>query len=176
MAGWNVDRRVVSLGAILLLAGCTGSGPHQSARVLQHRLQANLAPEISSRQASIQKLPDGARVTLSDAALFAPGQSDLDTSGRFTIASLAESLLDPRLMQVDVAGPASVPAGVQQAKAQSITAYLQDYVAAPPLPVAAVPPSAGPATQAATITIRVHCPPGPQGSTWGYAIRGATCD
>ncbi|HQT77636.1 MAG TPA: hypothetical protein PLD10_11345 [Rhodopila sp.] len=183
MMSLNVERLVLTAGAVMLLSGCGSSAQHQSARVLQHRLQANLAPELDRHQVTLQRLPNGAQVVLDQANLFAPDQSDLTASGRFTVASLTESLLDPSLMRVTVIGAAATPAYLRQAREQSVRDYVRAHVLGPSLDIGAPPaqpvatqPVANAAAQAVTVTILVQCPPGPQGTTWGYPNRGATCN
>ena len=159
----------------LLLAGC-GSPQHQSARVLQDRLQAQLAPELANHTASIQNLPDGARVSLDETALFAPAKTDLNGNGRYTVASLIQALLDPRLMRIDVIGSPRTPDYLRTARIRSVENYVEAYSLGPPLQISEQPRTAASPAQGATVTIHVQCPPGPQGSTWGYPDRGATCN
>lgn len=186
MMSSNVERLLLVAGTALLLSGCGGSPQHQTARILQDRLRSNLAPEISHHHATMQPLPEGAQITLDQASLFAPNQPDLTSDGRFTVASLTEALLDPRLMRMSVVGAAATPAYLRQARADSVNDYVRSHVLGPSLDVTAPPvqpvatpvaqPAAFPPAQAVTVTILVHCPPGPQGSTWGYPNRGATCN
>lgn len=169
---WNV----CAAGAFLALAGCSGSGTHFSARHLDHRLSSQMSQPVAAHQAAVARLPDGAQVRLSEASLFQSGSSELSADGTSAVSSLAESLLDPRLMQVDVAGAPDTPSYLQTQREQRVRDYLQAYALGPELPVTQRGPMANAPAGMMTVTVHVHCPPGPQGSTWGYGGRVATCD
>jgi hypothetical protein len=170
------SRTFFVLGSVALLAGCA-SPTQRSAGHLQQRLQANLGPQIASHQVTIDRTDDGARVILPEPGLFMPGRADLTPSGAYLTASVTESLLDPSLMQVDVADTSVAPYDLRSARVRSIQNYMEAGQPGPPLPVgAAAQPEVGTPPEAMVVNIRVHCPPGPQGSTWGYARKMATCN
>lgn len=134
----------------LLLGGCAGE---RSPRDLGDRLQTELAPELANGGATLERLPDGARVAFPDQTLFSAGGAELDTRGRFILTSLAQGLLAPPLLQVDVAGPA---APLSQARAAAVAQFLNGIQVAPNLLFAALQqdtPTGGAAPQAATITV-----------------------
>ena len=112
---------------VLLFAGCAGE---RSPRDLGDRLQTELAPELASGDVTLQRLPDGARVTLGDQMLFPAGGTELNDRGRFVLASLAEGLLAPPLLLVDVSGPAEP---LPRARAGAIAQYLRAIQVAPNL-------------------------------------------
>ena len=169
-------KTVILLGSATLLVGCTSSA-QQSARVLQQRLQSNLAPQVANHQATIDNFPDGARVTLDEPVLFNSDHADLSTDGGYVIASVTESLLDPRLMQVDVTDTSAGPDDLRNARVRSVQHYVEANQLGPSLPVETRPqPAVSRPAQTMVVTVRVHCPPGPQGSTWGYPNRAATCN
>lgn len=163
-------------GMTALVAGCA-SPEHHAARDLQHRLQVQLAPELANHQVALQSRPDGAVVSLDQDAMFVPGQPDLTVQGRFTMASVAESLLDPRLMRVAVGNASETPGNLQGQRAETIQQYIESYSLGPPLAMQAGEPVASvSAQQALAIAIQVQCPPGPQGSTWKHQVAGPTCN
>lgn len=167
-------RFLALVGAAALLAGCSGSGPAFSARHLRQRLNTNLAPAVASSRASIRPERDGALVTLSEPALFAAGSTELTPEGRYTLAGLAESLLDPRLMQISVRGGPQTTDVLADQRAETVKNFVEAYSLGPPLPM--VTRRQAVAATGLTVDIHVVCPPGPQGSTWGYEVSGPTCD
>lgn len=141
----------VSFALVLLVGGCANENSPQN---LGNRLQAELRPELANGSATLERLPDGARVTLPDQTLFPAGGAELDARGRFVLASLVEALLAPALLEVDIAG--SAPTSLQQAKAGTVARFLRDIQVAPNLLFASVQeatPVAGTAPQATTITV-----------------------
>jgi hypothetical protein len=135
---------------VLLLAGCAGE---RSPRDLGDRLQTELAPELANGGATLERLPDGARVTFADQTLFPAGGTELDANGRFVLASFTQGLLAPPLLQVDVAGPA---APLPQARAATVSRFLQEIQVAPNLLFGSLQqaaPISGAAPQATTITV-----------------------
>jgi outer membrane protein OmpA-like peptidoglycan-associated protein len=167
-------RYVAVACAAALLAGCSGSGPEFAARQLRERLQTKLTPQVAANQAGIQRQRDGAVVTLNEPALFAVDSTDLTPEGRYTLASLTEALLDPRLMQISVRGGSGTTELLADQRAQTVENFVEAYSLGPPLPMTAQPRPA--AVAGLTVEIRVVCPPGPQGSTWGYEVPRPTCD
>jgi outer membrane protein OmpA-like peptidoglycan-associated protein len=138
------------LALFLLLTGCADG---RLPRDLNGRLQRELAPELASGGATLEQLPDGARVTVADQTLFPTGGTALDTKGRLALASLVEALLAPALLQVDVAGPAGT---LPQARAAAVAEFLRDTQVAPNLLFISLQqetPGGAAAPQATTVTV-----------------------
>jgi flagellar motor protein MotB len=160
----------------LLLAACGGAG--QSAQTLQNRLDASLSREQAQHQAAVRPLADGAQVEFDESSLFLAGQSDLSPSGKYAIASFAEAMLAPSLMEISVAGSSQTADYLRTQRAQSVQNYVQAYSLSP-LPVSTTEPVVTPSNTSAqgmTIVVHVRCPPGPQGTTWGYPPERPTCN
>ncbi len=163
-----IDHRLriaASLASMLLLLGCA-SRTQRTALELGNRMETRLSPAIKGGQAVLERLPDGARVTLSEQSLFPNGSAELDNRGRYVLASVVEGLMDPRLLRIDVSEPASTPLRLRQARLQAVIRYLHDVQVAPQLLLAALqqgaPPEAGGATsQALAITVTIV--PRPEG-------------
>jgi hypothetical protein len=147
-------RASVSVAQLVLLLGCASE---RSPMDVGDRLQAELRPELTSGSVALEQLPDGARVTLPDQTLFPTGGAELSDKGRNVLTSLAEALLAPPLLQIDVAGTAGTPMPLQQARVRAVTQFLQGIQVAPNLLFMALqenPPAAGDvAPQATTITV-----------------------
>lgn len=110
-------------GLTLLTAACSSTpGPDVIASHLNDRLNVRLAPDIAAGRAVLEPLPDGARVTLSEAALFPSGAAQMDDKGRYVVARVIEGMVDPRLLQVDIGGP-------RQAQAQTVADFFTEYLA-----------------------------------------------
>ncbi len=91
---------LVPLAAAFALGACsTAPAPPEN---LAARPQDRLAPEIQAPQASVQPLPDGARVLLQRDLLFRNAQPALDAKGQHTLGSVTEGLLDLRIMEVAI--------------------------------------------------------------------------
>jgi hypothetical protein len=144
----------VSAVPLVLLLGCASE---RSPQDVGDRLQAELSPALSSGSVTLERLPDGARVTLPDQTLFPTGGAQLDARGRYVLTSVVQALLAPSLLQVDVAGPASTPMPLQQARVRTVTQFLEGIQVAPNLLFMGLqegPPAAGDAApQATTITV-----------------------
>ncbi len=139
-----------------MLAACSSSpSPDRIAGELTQRLSVRLAPEIASGQAGVQRLPDGARVTLADGTVFSPGGVTLDDKGRYAVASVIEAMLAPRLLQVDITGSSAASAGVQDQQARAVTSFFEDFgIVATPLSPAPQELPSGAGAPVLTITIR----------------------
>src|ERR1700693_6093654 len=98
----HARRLAVLLGPLLLVAGCGPSGQQHTTQLLNDRLLAQLAPAIVLRQAVLQPLPDGARVTLLGMPRFPSDVPTADDKGSAVPASVIQALLDPRLMRIAV--------------------------------------------------------------------------
>jgi hypothetical protein len=97
----NARIRVASaLAPLLLLVGC---GQPSGSDLLQRRLATTMAPDQTcNRVASVQYLPDGARISVPANALFKPGRSDLTDCGQYAMASAIEAMLAPQIMHVGI--------------------------------------------------------------------------
>ena len=84
----------------LVVVACArpSSGP-----LLQSRVQTSMRPDQPcNRVASIQYLPDGARIAISSDSLFLPGKADLTQCGGFAVASAIQAMLTPMIMHVAI--------------------------------------------------------------------------
>jgi hypothetical protein len=152
---------VALLGPTLLVGACASSGIHRSAQDLGQRLQTQLAPDIAAGQATLEPLPDGARVTLTEPSLFPSGGTELDDKGRFVLASVIEGLLEPRILQIQLAESPATSVGSQAARVRAVTQYFEDYglgpALRPPVPQEeAAPGSVGAPPPGMTITIGIQ--------------------
>ncbi len=152
----------VSLGPLLLTLACCGPSPQQrTTRLLDDRMQTQLASEIKAGRAVVQQLPDGARVTLLDRSLFPNGPKALDDQVPDIRADVIQALLDPSLMRVAVADTSALPADQRDTRIRNVEGYFTDnglgFVL---VPAEAAPAAAGPTGPAGlTITVSVQCPP-----------------
>ena len=147
-------RRFLLCSLVLLCAACA-SHSGRIAGDLDSRLNMRLAAEIASGQATVQRLPDGARVTLADGTVFSVSGVTLDDKGRYTVASVIQALLAPSLLQIEIAGSSAASPGVQDAQARAVTTFFRDYgIAATAVSAAAPPDVAGQGVPVLTITIR----------------------
>ena len=101
------------------LIGC-GAGPWRP-------LQARLAPDISAGRVALDRLPDGARVTLADPDLFASGGTALGNSGQVVLTGVIQGLVDPSLLRIAVTGSAAMQGDGQGAQTQAVTQYFDEY-------------------------------------------------
>ena len=94
----NFGRIAPALVIAVTLGACTE--PSDTA-LLASRVTARLDPaEPCNRLASIEYLPNGTRIRLTEATVFVSGRTDLTACGEYALASVAEAMLDPRVMQV----------------------------------------------------------------------------
>lgn len=125
-------RLAISLTPILLAVGCASSS-QRTAWELQNRLQARLTPGTANGRVGFEQLPDGVRVTVSEQSLFPYDSAKLDDRGRNLLTNLVESLLDPRLLQIDVSEATATPLSLQQARISAVTQFIQAIQVAPQL-------------------------------------------
>lgn len=154
-------RLAISLTPILLAVGCASSS-QLTAWELQNRLEARLTPETANGRVGIEPLPDGVRVTVSEQSLFPYGSAQLDDRGRNLLTNLVESLLDPRLLQIDVSEAAATSPSLQQARISAVTQFIQAIQVAPQLVFVNVQqsmPAAGAAPEVLAITVTVGARP-----------------
>jgi len=146
-------RPILALGSVLSIAAC-GSwwGPSGPVRDLGDRLQARLAPDIAAGRVALDRLPDGARVTLADQNLFANGGTALGGAGQTVLTGVIQGLIDPNQLRITVTGAAATPGDGQGAQTQAVTQYFDEYGLGQTLQ----PPGSGDASpQGPAITIRV---------------------
>jgi hypothetical protein len=143
----------------VLVGACTSSSSDRTAQLLGRRLETSLAPDVAAGRASLEQLPNGARVTLADQSLFSGNGNGtkLTDAGRYTLASAIEGLLDPSITQVYVAGSPNGPIGLPDARTQAVTQYFTENGLGPVLrpsdQQSAVPAGAsGVSQQGVTIT------------------------
>jgi len=127
------------LTALLLLTAC---GEPSSSAMLHARVSARMAPDQPcNTKASIQYLPDGARISIPDSALFTIGRADLSACGQYAMSGAIEAMLDPGIMQVVIepGGDLEAPyAGLVRQRADTLTAVFTkaSFVPyQPPVPV-----------------------------------------
>jgi hypothetical protein len=149
---------------LLLLAACGGPSDQQRAAwELDHRLEARLAPQVNAGNATVQPLPDGARVTLLGAPQLPAGVHTVSGEQDDGRANVIQGLLDPRLMRVWLADTSALPPGQQAARVGALTRYFVDArlgsTLQPAAPPQGMPPGpGGPAPAGLTITVSVQCP------------------
>jgi hypothetical protein len=146
----------------LLLAAC-GSGQQRTTQHLNDRLAEGTAPDAAAGNAVLQPMPDGARVTLLGSSLFPADARALNDQTRDVRAGVIQSLLDPRLMRVQVVDTSGLPAEQRDARVRNVTQYFIDYgiesTLVPAAPRAVPPPGpVGAMPLGLTITISVQCP------------------
>ena len=152
--------RATACGLVLLAAACTSSPNAGSvAAGLTQRLDMRLAPELASGQATLQQLPDGARVTLADGVLFPGGGVTLDGKGRYTVASVIQGLLEPSLLRIDIAGASAAPGAVQDLQARTVSAFFENYGIKVSTPSSPVSPYIAPAAPVSGIAITIRFAP-----------------
>jgi hypothetical protein len=166
---------VLLLTTPFVVAACTSSGQQHTTRLLDQRMQAQLAPDIAAGNAALQFLPDGARVTLLSRSSF-PGDVKARRVGDPDIrSSVIEGLLDPSLMRVQVADTAALPDRQRQERIRNVNQYFVAYGLGSTLETAVPEPaSSGPA--GLTIDIRVKCPPRHDRIGYGSGKSMPVCD
>ena len=132
----------VTMLAALLLAACSEPPPVQ---VLNSRVSARMSPvQPCNRPASVEYLPNGARISIPDTALFTVGRTDLSPCGEYAVASAVEAMLDPRIMQIVIepGGDINAPdAFLPRERVGSLRALLSNPAFVPaPSPVLVNPP------------------------------------
>jgi hypothetical protein len=167
----NARRLAALLSPLVVLAACS-SGPQHTTRLLDQRLQAQLAPDIAAGKAALQPLPNGARITLLGNPPFPDNRKARETSQGDVRASVIESLLDPTLMRVTVADTSGLPQSQRDTRVRSLEQYFTDYGLASTLQPG-VPDQAAPGL---TITVGVQCPQQGGGSGYGDGKSHPVCD
>jgi hypothetical protein len=162
-----------------------------------------LAKNVAAGQAVIEKLPGGDRVTLLGSSMYSNGTRALDDQSLDIRADVIEAMLDPALMQVQLADTSTLPDNQRNTRLRNVQNYFTDNGLGPvllpaptvmpetvaPGPVTSGPVTSGPVTpgpvtpgsvtQGPTglaITINVVCPP-PDGLIgYGSGARHPECD
>jgi len=163
-AGKQHAGRLAVLTVLLMSLAACGSGQQHTEQVLDQRLHHDLASEVASGQAVVQKVQGGDRVTLLGHSTFTNSRHALDNQAPDVRANVIEALLDPRLMQVQVDDNSVLPVDQRDARVQNTMDYLAanglGSIVVPAGSVAggASPTDAGP--PGLVLTISVACPPG----------------
>jgi hypothetical protein len=172
-------RFALLLSPLLAVAACASGGQHTT-RLLNDRLQANLAPEIAAGNASLQALPDGARVTLLSTSSFPSDIQALESTAPDIRSNVIESLLDPSLMRVQVADSSALPDRLRQARVQNVDTYFVAYGLGSTLVEAgaqgSVPPGPAGGPTGVTIDIHVQCPAWNGRTGYGSGKSMPVCD
>ena len=163
----NAGRLAVVLSLVFFIAACGPSPRQRTARLLDDRLQAQLAPDIAAGRVAVQALlQDGARVTLLGSSMFLNGPQTLDERYPAIRANVIEGLLDPTLTRVQVADTSSLPAAQRTVQVRNVETYFAvNGLGSVLVPAGAGQADAGP--EGLTITISV-CPP--PNNRIGYGI------
>jgi hypothetical protein len=91
---------VPAFAALLALAACSEPS---STQTLSDRVTTGLNPtQVCNRQANIEYLPNGTRISFPASFLFVSGRADLTGCGQYAVASVTQAMLDPRIMQVAI--------------------------------------------------------------------------
>ena len=170
-------RRLVLLSPLVLLTACGSFGHHKTARRLDDRLQARLAPDIAAGSAVIQALPNGAQVTLLGPSEFPVNEQALDNQQRDVRANVVEGLLDPSLMQVQFVDTAALPEYQRDIRVRNMAQYFRANGLGSTLQDAPPPQAAQPGAPAGlTIDVTLRCPPERGGAGYGNGKSKPVCD
>jgi len=152
-------RLAVLLSPLLLLTACGSCGQPRTAWRLDDRLQAQLAPDVAAGKAVVQPLPDGARVTLLGPSQFPVDEQALTDQQRDVRASVIEGLLDPRLMQIQLADTSALPEYQRDARVRNVAEYFRVNGLGSTLQPTAPQLAASPGAPAGlTISVTLQCP------------------
>jgi hypothetical protein len=152
MTCFQAGRFALTFGPVLLVAACASwCGSSGTAQDLADRLQTRLAPDIAAGRVALDRLPDGTRVTMREPIVVPSGAMALNDTGRMVLTHVIEGLVDPSLVQIEIADSPATP---------TVTQYFDDYglgqTLQPAAPQQVGPPGSGPAaSQGLTITVRV---------------------
>jgi hypothetical protein len=170
-------RRAALLSPLLLLTACGLFGQPGTARRLDDRLQARLAPDIAAGNAFVQRLPDGARVTLLGPSQFPVDEQTLDDQQRDVRANVVEGLLDPRLMQIQFTDTSALPEYQRDIRVHNMIRYFEAYglgATLQPTPVQQAAPPGAPTGLMINVTLK--CPPSRGGAGYGDGKSRPVCD
>ncbi|HEY0185454.1 MAG TPA: hypothetical protein VGC09_21850 [Rhodopila sp.] len=174
----HARRLAVLVCPLTLLAACGPSGQQRTAQRLDERLLVGLGPDIAAGNAILQPLPDGARVALLGSSPYTADDRALDNQQRDVRAGVVEGLLDPRLMQIQVADTSALPDHEREVRIGNVGRYLEAYGLHATLQPAASQPPGPPGSVPAglLITINVQCPDRPYRSGYGSGASMPVCD
>lgn len=175
--------RRLPLGALAillpsLLVGACSSREQQSASLLDQRLRTRMASDIAAHRASLEQVPYGDRVTLLDNSAYPATTDALDDRESDPRASVIEALLDPELMQVQVADTSALPDDQRATRVRNVVDYFaSNGIGAAPLYADAGTPigSPAPVVGGLAITINVACPHRNDGSGYDSGQRKPGC-
>src|SRR5215469_8157944 len=89
-----------ALASLFFLSAC---GEPSSPDVLNARVAQRMATnQECDSKATVQYLPDGARITMPDDALFITGRDELSPCGQYAMASAIEAMLSSAIMRVEI--------------------------------------------------------------------------
>jgi hypothetical protein len=160
----HTGRLAVLLIPLISLTACA-SGPQQTTRLLDHRLQMELATDVAAGRAVVEKVEGGNRVTLLGPASFAADKRALNDQTPDVRANVIQALLDPSLMRVQVTDTSSLPVYQRDTRVANVQRYFTaNGLGGVLVPVDAAPAPAGPA--GLVLMISVQCPQ--SGSFKGY--------
>jgi hypothetical protein len=169
-------RCAVLISPLFLLAACGPSGQQRTISNLNGRLLYLMGPDLAAGRAVLQPTSDGARVTLLGTSQFPADEKALDNGQLDVRTSVVEGLLDPRLMQIQLADTSSLPDDQRNARLQNVARYFGAFdlatttqPAMPPAPAGSVPPGLA-------ITISVVCPRQTGGTGYGDGLSHPVCD
>jgi hypothetical protein len=177
----HARRLAVLLSPLLLIVGCAPSGQQHTTQVLNDRLLFELAPSIALGEAVLQPLPDGARVTLLGSSRFPTDVRTPDYKNSVIPASVVQSLLDPRLMRIDVTDTSALPDAQRVDRVRDARQYFAAYglgsTLGPAAPLQAAPPGpAGAVPAGLVLSISVQCPPGHNPIAVSNGLADPVCD
>ena len=165
-------RRALAISLLVLLGACGSSGQQNTARLLNDRLQTQMASDIAGNRAIVQSVPGGSRVVLLETSMF-PTDADALDGRRYDVrANLVGALLDPELMRIQVADTAALSARQREARVRNTVQFLVDYGLGSTL-IAADATQGDPAGLAVTIT--VQCPGREDRSGYNNGLRTPGC-
>jgi hypothetical protein len=155
----NIQRLAAILCPVLLvpvlLGACGSSGQQATAQRLERRFEMQLAADISAHRATVDAVPNGARVTLLDPSPFSNTADARDNRNSDPRANLVEGLLDPSLMRIQVADSSTLPAAQRDLRVRNVVEYFRLAGLGPMVQL-------GDASQASsaglTVTVTVECP------------------
>jgi hypothetical protein len=147
----------LAITLMVLLTAC-GAPQQRTTRLLNERLQTQLARQVAAGQVVVQQMPVGSRVTLLSPSLFPNDARSLDDQFPDVRADVIESLLDPSLMRVQFADTSAMPTAQRDLRVYNV----EQYFAANGLGAVlvfgdAAATTTGPA--GLVIDIGVQCPP-----------------
>ena len=144
--------------SVLAVGACGASDRQRSVRLLDHRLETQLAPDIEAHRAVVERMQDGARVTLFETSLFPNDAATLDNRGVESRVGVVQGLLDPDLMRVQLADTSALPEGQRDARIRNVVQYFTAYGLARTLRPAETVQAEAPGPAGLSITISVVCP------------------